>query len=207
MSQNLPTTSYAVLGLLSFAPMSGYDLRAYADKSIGHFWPLSKSQIYTELTRLEELGLTAGTDVEQEGVPDKRVYSLTDRGAQALDAWLAEPTFEAQRIRSGLLVKTFFAHRMPREVLVALLDRYRSEHTEAAEHLREVTGILEGEPHAFFPRATALLGLRLAEAAIAWADEVAATIPDERDLAFASPKAGRRVHEFFRATPKRRSAS
>jgi DNA-binding PadR family transcriptional regulator len=71
---DLPTTSYAVLGLLTFAPTSGYDLAIAADRSIANFWPISKSQVYSELRRLEKLGLVRSREVEQDKRPDKRVF-------------------------------------------------------------------------------------------------------------------------------------
>src|SRR6266498_1174193 len=49
MGTRLTTTSHAILGLLSIAPMSGYDLYQAVEGSTGHFWPISKSQVYAEL--------------------------------------------------------------------------------------------------------------------------------------------------------------
>ena len=173
---SLRTTSYAVLGLLSMAPASGYELAQNADLSIANFWPISKSQVYAELQRLEGLGFVSGTDIEQEKVPDKRTYTLTEAGADALDAWLDEPTYESGRTRVGFLVKVFFAHRMSRERFRDLLDRYRTGAERQRTYLREIVDALDA-PQAWFARATALYGLRSAEATIAWADEVAATLP------------------------------
>src|SRR3954454_7871003 len=90
-SPRLTTTSYAVLGLLSFARMSGYDLAAVSERSIAHFWPVSKTQVYAELRRLAEAGLTVGLEAETSGGPAKTLYELTPAGEATLDAWLAQP--------------------------------------------------------------------------------------------------------------------
>jgi len=46
-TEYLPTTSYVILGLLTFREMSGYDLKQLINKSITHFyWSPAKSQIY-----------------------------------------------------------------------------------------------------------------------------------------------------------------
>src|SRR6266536_2295433 len=66
MGTRLTTTSHAILGLLSIAPMSGYDLYQAVEGSTGHFWPISKSQVYAELAHLEPRGLIDGTAVPQE---------------------------------------------------------------------------------------------------------------------------------------------
>ena len=78
---NLPTTSYAVLGLLTFGEMSGYDLKGLADYSIANFfWSPARSQIYSELRRLTSLGFVTETEVRQKRRPDKRIYRLTPEG-------------------------------------------------------------------------------------------------------------------------------
>ena len=83
----LSATTYVVLGLVSIRPTTGYDLAAYAERSIGNFFPLTRSHIYAELDRLGRLGLLEATEVEQEAAPTKRVYAITagrDRRAAAL---------------------------------------------------------------------------------------------------------------------------
>src|SRR5260370_871676 len=52
--------------------MSGYDLAQAAERSVGRFWPISKSQVYAELARLEPLGLVQGTEIAQDRRPDNR---------------------------------------------------------------------------------------------------------------------------------------
>lgn len=196
---SLPTTSFAVLGLLSMAPASGYEVAQRADLSIANFWPISKSQVYGELQRLENLGQVRGTDVAQDKVPDKRVYELTTSGAEQLDAWLSEPTYEPNRGRVAFLVKVFFAHRMPRDRFRKLLERYRSEAERERAYLQQIVDELDA-PQAWFTRATALYGLRNAEATIAWADEVTATMPRRVRI----PKdAAERTKQIFDRIPER----
>jgi hypothetical protein len=49
----LTTTSYIVLGLLSFSgPATPYDLKQMVAATVGHFWSLPHSQLYSEPTRL-----------------------------------------------------------------------------------------------------------------------------------------------------------
>jgi PadR family transcriptional regulator, regulatory protein AphA len=177
MSERLSGTSYAVLGLLSISPMSGYDLAQSADRSIANFWPVAKSQVYAELTRLSELGFVRSTEVAQDKLPDKRVHELTPQGAAALDAWLESPGYERSRSRQGFLLKTFFGHRMSSDRFRSLVDEYRREAQAEAEHLARIVELLDEVPEAFFARATALMGLRAHEAVLGWADEVGASIP------------------------------
>ena len=93
---NLPTTSYILLGMLSSQERSGYDLKLLLDKQVHHvYWSPAKSQIYGELRRLE----------------------------QALQQWLANPDVEPDVFKSPLLLHLFFGHLLPRQVLIAQLER------------------------------------------------------------------------------------
>jgi PadR family transcriptional regulator, regulatory protein AphA len=46
-------SKYAILGMLSLRPMSGYDTRKTVQESIRFFWSESYGQIYPALKRLE----------------------------------------------------------------------------------------------------------------------------------------------------------
>ena len=181
MSDRLSGTSYAVLGLLSISPMSGYDLARSADRSIANFWPVAKSQVYAELTRLSELGYVRSTEVAQEKLPDKHVHELTAHGAAALDAWLDSPGYERSRSRHGFLLKAFFGHRMTPDRFRSLVEEYRREAEAERDHLARIVELLAEVPEAFFARATALMGLRTHEAVLRWADEVGSSIPSASD--------------------------
>jgi DNA-binding PadR family transcriptional regulator len=164
----LPTTSYAILGLLSRGPKSGYDLASLAERTIAHFWPIAKSQMYGELARLERLGYVRGTAVRQRKTPDKRVFRLTAGGESALDAWLREPPVTRDRYRSAFLVKVFFGERIPAETLDDHFERYATGVERYGKELRRITTQTAGQPEVEYPRATALLGQHLTEAVALW---------------------------------------
>lgn len=176
----LPTTSYAVLGLLGRGQMSGYELARFAGESIAHFWRIRKSQVYSELGRLEELGYVNGTSVHQEKLPDKRVFKISTAGKKALSDWLNSPDYDVNRFRSGFLVKIFFADQMPPETLESMVadlrdraDAYKSQLQATADHLSK-------EPQETFTRSTALFGVRINQAIVEWADEVGPGLIKER---------------------------
>lgn len=81
------TLAYGLLSLLSRSADSGYDLML----KIKPFWPAKHSQIYPLLAQLESDGLVQHVLVVQTDKPDKKVYSLTDKGKEALRAWLGVP--------------------------------------------------------------------------------------------------------------------
>jgi PadR family transcriptional regulator, regulatory protein AphA len=162
----------AVLGLLSRRPTSGYELGSLAERTIAHFWPITRAHIYAELARLEAAGLVTATEVAQRGRPDKRVYAITEAGEAALDAWLAGPELGHERRRHPLLLKVFFGERIPPARLAGLLAEERARLEADRDHFLAVAARLEGDPRAVWRRATALYGVRCAEGGLAWLDEV-----------------------------------
>src|SRR3712207_9157781 len=97
---------YAILGLLSREELTGYDLAGRMRARVGHFWEARHSQIYPELARLEEGGMVRHRVIEQQDRPDKKVYEITDRGLEALKAWVTEPP-APRPARDELVLKAY----------------------------------------------------------------------------------------------------
>lgn len=97
---------YALLGLLAQRPRHGYDLKQSFENSFSRMRLLNFGQIYTTLARLTATGLVSSQTVEQEKNPDKKVFSLTEKGREELMKWLAEPVDNTvEPVRSEFFVK------------------------------------------------------------------------------------------------------
>jgi len=197
----LTTTSYAVLGLLSISPMSGYDLHQAVARSIAHFWPISKSQVYAELGRLEPLGMVEGTAVPQERLPDKRVFRLTTAGAEALDGWLADEPAGPLQMRIPFLLKALLGHRRPPGATSALLQEVQVAAVEEARRFARFGEFLEQAPGTAYARITVLFGAKIAEAVAEWAEEAQALLPERQDRAGPARPAPRHPLELLLAGP------
>lgn len=163
-----------VLGLLAKSPGSGYDLAALADRSLAHFWPITRSQLYAELSRLEELGYAEATAVAQDRYPDKRVYRPTGAGLEALGAWLGTVGSERARTKNDYLMKIFLAAFMAPDRARAVLAEYRSRAERRRSELQAIDELLrslESTASRRFSLATVRYGIIHAEAEIAWVDE------------------------------------
>jgi PadR family transcriptional regulator, regulatory protein AphA len=192
--------SRAILGLLSIVPMSGYDLAHAADAAVGRFWPVSKSQVYAELARLEPLGLVQGTEIAQERRPDKRVFRLTGQGEEALDAWLESDELGAPRFRLPFLLKIFLGHRMAPRHSAELLQEVRAGALAQAGDLEALLAVMD-HPDAAYARLTVSLLLRLAETVAAWAQDAGAGLPPGR-IGIDPNRAGSTVAAaMFKAVP------
>lgn len=176
----LSTSSYAVLGLLSFARMSGYDLAAVAQRSAAQVWPLSKTQVYAELRRLSALGLVHGRDAEHSGGPAKTLFELTPSGDHELDGWLISDKSVGLRLRAPTVLKVLFGHRTPPEHAQEHLREFRARVTDRLVELEQLASMLERNRDGIYAWATARFGVRVCEAIVAWIDEVIPRLPSAR---------------------------
>src|SRR5215510_4661432 len=113
----LTTTEAAVLGVLTWEPMSGYDLKKAIDSSVGYFWGPAKSGIYALLPRLVASGYATSREVTQSGRPDKRIFRITARGRTALRSWIEDTPAPPDPDRNPLLLKLFFGSLTSPDVL------------------------------------------------------------------------------------------
>jgi len=120
------TSEFALLGLLTQEPSSGYDLRRKTELHLGHFWSESYASIYPMLKRLLELELVDRYQVEQTDKPDKWVYSITDKGLEVFRNWLSDDVHPMPP-RNILLMKVYFGAHITNEELVAHIESYRLE--------------------------------------------------------------------------------
>ena len=167
----LTTTEAAILGLLRRCPMSGYDLRKDAERSVGYFWAPAKTQIYATLPKLVEAGHATSKKVTQGPRPDKVVYELTDRGADALRAWIAEAPLEAGHGRNVILLKLFLADEDDVEALLPQVAARRAEAQRLRSELEELEAAGSSDSHPF-QRLTRRYGFLHADAVLEWAEEV-----------------------------------
>jgi PadR family transcriptional regulator AphA len=168
----LTTTTFAVLGLLTFREMSGYDVLKLAQRSIAHFWSPARSHVYAELKRLSALGLASERHVAQEGRPDKTIYAITDDGMRALREWMSDAEVEPDQLKSPFTLKVFFGALLPAESLVVQIKEMRRQAQQQLEELRATELEIGDDERLFFPYLTLRAGLAHTQAELRWADEV-----------------------------------
>ena len=173
MARNNRTT-HAILGFLTWGPMSGYEIRKRVEESIGNFWSESFGQIYPELRRLEAEGLIEPAGETQTGGRPRRAYLITDAGRDELSRWFDEPP-QPMPIRNEMLLKLFFGGRPAPDAMIRHLAGYLARKREAAARYRDIEQSLRAE-HAGHPDLpywlmTLKLGMRQIAAEADWAEE------------------------------------
>ncbi|MFJ9381320.1 PadR family transcriptional regulator [Streptomyces sp. NPDC101455] len=137
---------FTILGWLSTAPGSGYDLVRQLDQGLHWFWAAPHSQIYSTLRALENEGLvtsraeTVGTKLE------KRVYEITAPGREAVRAWSEEPP-EYPPSRDAERLKLIFGDHGDLKALRRHLETHRDHFTERRDTIRRFLGVLNSREH------------------------------------------------------------
>jgi PadR family transcriptional regulator, regulatory protein AphA len=134
MPSELSTSAYVLMGMLSQSPMSGYDIKQFADVSTRHFWAISYGQIYPELRNLVELGLIDAQSAPS-GSRQRTLYSLTPLGREELVDWLSITQLRAVEVRDEMLLRLFFADILDLEKRVELLRAMVRRHLDTLRNL------------------------------------------------------------------------
>lgn len=130
------TLKYAILGLVSQKPMTGYDIYKAFDGPLGNFWSAKHSQIYPELKKLTDEKLL-NYDIAITGeVLQKKVYSITQAGIEELDHWLASDEPIAPTAKDVFRLRMYFCERMDHRIVHELLLSQLKQHQKKLEYLQ-----------------------------------------------------------------------
>ena len=183
MAKRSSSSMEVLLGLLTIAPMSGYDLGQAIRTSVGFFWNESYGQIYPNLKLLAAEGLVTAKTEQQIGKPERRVYSITKKGRKRLAAWL-EVKPQPEIARNELLLKLFFGAQISPEISIQHVERMvESERAFLREFKRiELEEIAKSEqyPDAPYWKMAARFGQLELEAHQRWGEE---TLDELRKIA------------------------
>jgi len=136
MPAHLTTSSYATLSLLALRPWSGYELTEQAKRSLRFALPKSERSLYSEPKKLVEHGLATAAD-EPAGKRPRTVYTITDAGRDALNAWMTtRPT--PPQLEAEALLRLLFADNGTLDDLRSALDAFAED---AADLHTQVTTI------------------------------------------------------------------
>jgi PadR family transcriptional regulator, regulatory protein AphA len=173
---------YAILGLLSAEPMSGYDLAKWMDRGLANIWSAQASQIYPELARMVEAGVIVEVPGDT-GPRRRRVYAISDAGAAELREWLASASPDPGGRSEALLRAVLLVQLEPRAAATAFAVEAERHRERAALHeaLRDEAATA-GSPLA--PLRLAFdCGARIERALAEWAQAAADERPARRRMA------------------------
>jgi PadR family transcriptional regulator, regulatory protein AphA len=168
-----------LLGLLRYAPMSGYDLKKIFDESVNFFWSAQTSQIYRELAALERKECVESSIEPGHAGPNRRVYRITEAGKDRLKSWLSDVSSEiGEDDRNEFLMRVFLSSNIGGDELLRQLNlrlaKYRADlaklkSIEAGMH--KYGELFDVAPEILYWRISLSRGYHDVESHIRWAQE------------------------------------
>ncbi|MBW2118087.1 MAG: PadR family transcriptional regulator [Deltaproteobacteria bacterium] len=172
-------SKYAVMGILSIGPVSGYDIKKKFEKSLSYFWSESYGQIYPILKRLATEGLAIRSIQKQTGKPDRHIYALTDKGRKALREWMIRPVGRLIG-RHEILLKLFFGHQVSLEDNIRQVEHFRELQSEKLKEIIASEEMLKTDykdnPNLTYWLMTLRYGQYINRAYLRWCDETLAIL-------------------------------
>jgi len=174
---------YAMLAAIAHRPRSGYDLNRWFDQLASHFCTAGYSSVYPALARFEGEGFVVYEAVPSDRGPERKVYSLTDRGREVLLAWAREPAGAAET-RDEQLVKALAYGMLPEETTRGLLGEARRSHAQKLAYYEErkrdleerrVNGEISEEAY-IGTKLTLMRGITAEDSYVRWCDEAEAFV-------------------------------
>ena len=190
------TLHYVILAGLIRKPRSGYDLTRWMERETSHFFVIGHSSIYPALARMEREGLVRHEVVPSDRGPERKVYSITEAGREALLAWADEPPTE-RHMRDEHMVKTLCYPYMPKEHALARLEEEKARHEEKLAQYEEYERQLEdlfgkgGLSHEAYlgTKLTLARGLGAEKSYVEWCEDATGMLSGQD-----------RAHEEYRST-------
>lgn len=116
-------TQTLILAILNFEDASGYEIKKQSSEgAFSYFVDISYGSIYPTLAKLEADGLVIGRSESQSGRPDKKVFSITDKGREEFINTLSAPP-AIDKFKSEFLLVAMCADLTSPEVITKAIDK------------------------------------------------------------------------------------
>jgi PadR family transcriptional regulator AphA len=127
---------HAILGFLSWRPFTGYELKKLFADALSFHWSGNNNQIYGSLVELHKSEAVTIEVQQQEKLPARKLYTITDKGRTELRGWLlSEPELPA--FRSLAHIQLAWAEGLSDEELDSMLAAYERQLSDQAIMCRE----------------------------------------------------------------------
>ena len=186
---NRSRTQFAILGMLTLKPMSGYDFNKVAEECLGYFWQESYGQIYPALKKMHEKGYISKSREKTDGKPDRFVYAITKKGKEVFHKWLDQKT-RIEPKRNELLLKLFFGGKTDPAEQIRELESIKENNKKLLAELKDIEDwhLKNYDHHSLTPYwlVTIRFGIHRISAMIDWCRESVETLRKAQNETFSS---------------------
>jgi len=147
MSMNVRTLC---LGILSLRDATGYEIKKMVEEGMfSHFIDASFGSIYPALAQMLKDGLVTVRSEAQPGRPERKIYSITEKGRAVLqEALNTDPA--PDKFKSEFLFQMLFMDRIDPQHLAVIYDAYLEEQEAELKRVEDSRKELPDHPGARF---------------------------------------------------------
>ncbi|MET3290868.1 UNVERIFIED_CONTAM: PadR family transcriptional regulator AphA [Brevibacillus sp. OAP136] len=116
----------AILGILSWKPSTGYDIKKIMEESSFMYWSGNNNQIYKSLVQLLDEGFVTNEVLHHDSSPTRKIYTITDAGHAELKEWVNSDPLPPEN-KNSFLTQLAWADLLNPAELNQLLTRYENE--------------------------------------------------------------------------------
>jgi DNA-binding PadR family transcriptional regulator len=173
---------FAILGLLHYRNMHGYEIKRHIESHFGHMWTINYGQIYPNLKSMEKEGCITLADVSPSewGGPQKKLYAITPSGREKFNRWLESEETSRMSLRDPFLMRFIFFGFGNRKQAVSIIDKqikiYEKQLDLRRQHLEK------WQERGEYVRLVAELGAEFNQLYVHWLKRARQEIIDGREV-------------------------
>lgn len=172
---------YAILGLLHYKDMHGYRIKQHIERNFGHMWSINYGQIYPNLRQLLDDDLVTMKKVNRVGEkgPDRKLYSLTQKGREEFARWLDSSPERMMLLRDPFLMRFVFFGFGDHSRAVEIIDEQIGLYSDQLKTRNE--NMERWQSQDMYVRLITQLGIDLNEMFLNWLKKAKQEILEESD--------------------------
>jgi DNA-binding PadR family transcriptional regulator len=118
----LSKISTLILGILEEKPVNPYEINKFLDIiKIKDWFPVAPSSVYATIKTLNSKGFISGESLKEGNMPEKTIYSITDKGKKNLHKTLEELLSSKELDSQGFNIATILMCHLEKESVLKLL--------------------------------------------------------------------------------------
>lgn len=166
---------YAVLGMLHYGDMTGYEIRKRLQEIVGYFWQEASASVYPALKALEKDKLIEANREIQETGPLRIRYKISKKGREIFKLWInQEPTPTA--IRNEFALKLVFGNLTDQAYILKYIQKEAEATKTLMQNLEVIIKTLPKEENSLMWNLVADYGYTLAKASTDWCERASKAI-------------------------------
>lgn len=164
---------YIILGTLTKAPMTGYEIRKCIESGVGLFYKASYGSIYPILAKLLEQELVSCETAEDANRNQKK-YSVTEKGREAFQIWLQTDDSEEQKIEA-FVAKVFFFDQLEDTAIQSQIQTFQQKIQDYLQELCKKREKFMERPHQedfYYKLSTLYYGISKLQSLLEWCEVI-----------------------------------